>query len=113
MNLKLDKINRRSQRTRKHISNDLPRLSVFRSLKHISCQIIDDTKKATLAAASDKELTKKDLKGIERATEVGKLIAQKAIAKKITQVVFDKGSYQYHGQVQALATAAREAGLKF
>lgn len=113
MNLKLARNNRRSKRTRKHISNDLPRLSVYRSLKHISAQIIDDAQGITIVAASDKELTKKDLKGIQKAAEVGKIIAQKAISKKINTIVFDKGSYKYHGRVKALADAAREAGLKF
>lgn len=92
-----------------------PRLSVYRSLKHISAQLIDDAKGQTLASASTVE---KDLRGgaggnVSAAREVGKLIAQRAQEKGIQQVVFDRGGYIYHGRVKGLAEAAREAGLKF
>ncbi len=90
-----------------------PRLNVFRGLKHINAQIIDDTTGKTLVAASDMEL--KSAKGVkvDKAKEVGKLIAQKAKDKKISQVVFDRAGYKYHGRIKALAEGAREGGLKF
>jgi len=96
----------------------LPRLSVFRSGRHIYAQIIDDAKGITLAFASDivgkKGAAKKDTKrGVESASHVGESIAKLAIEKKINAVVFDRGGYRYHGRVRALADAARKAGLKF
>ncbi len=110
---------RKHLRVRKKISGTgaRPRLCVFRSLSHIYAQVIDDTKGVTLASAStlDKEL--KDKVGFggnaEAAAEVGKLVAQRAIAEGIESVVFDRSGYIYHGRVAALAEAAREAGLKF
>jgi len=91
-----------------------PRLCVFRSAKHIYTQLIDDEKGKTLAAASDQELKKgKKRPKTDKAREVGRLIAKKALAKKIEKVVFDRGGYVYHGRVKALAEGAREAGLKF
>lgn len=94
-----------------------PRLSVFRSLKHMYAQVIDDTCSKTLVAAStlDPELRTRGLKtgGIEGARAVGDLIARRALAKGIRRVVFDRGGYLYHGRVAALAEAAREAGLEF
>ncbi len=107
---------RRHIRVRKKISGTpaLPRLNVYRSLQNIYAQIIDDTKGVTLASASslDKEI---DGYGgnVEAATKVGKLIAQKAKAAGITEVVFDRGGYIYHGRVKALAEGAREGGLDF
>ena len=93
-----------------------PRLSVYRGNRHIYTQIIDDTLGVTLVSASSmsKELAGK-LKGntCETAKEVGALLAQKATAKGIEQVVFDRGGYRYHGKVKALAEAARSGGLKF
>lgn len=89
-----------------------PRLNVFRSLSNIYVQLIDDETGTTLAAASSKELKSKGKK-VDIAAEVGKLAAEKAIAKGITEVVFDRGGYRYHGRVKSLADAAREAGLKF
>src|SRR5262245_37325311 len=93
------------------------RLTVFRSSKHIYAQIIDDAKGATLAAASSLE---KDMRGsmktganIEAAKAVGKLVAERAKQKGVTAVVFDRGSYLYHGRIKALGDAAREGGLKF
>jgi large subunit ribosomal protein L18 len=111
---------RRQQRVRtglrKH-SGGRPRLSVFRSGLHIYAQIIDDAAGNTLAAASTIE---KGLKGglkttanIEAAKAVGKLIAERAVAKGIKEVAFDRGGYKYHGRVKALADAAREGGLSF
>ena len=94
-----------------------PRLAVFRSNKHIYAQIIDDSKGATLIAASSLDGdTKKGLKNgsnMAAAKAVGKLVAERAKAKGIDAVLFDRGGYLYHGRVKALAEAAREAGLKF
>lgn len=110
---------RRHWRIRKRIlgTPERPRFSVFRSLKHIYAQIIDDTTGRTLCAAStlDKELREK-LQGLtktQQAIEVGKLIAKRALELGIKQVAFDRGGHKYHGRVKALADAAREAGLEF
>jgi large subunit ribosomal protein L18 len=93
------------------------RLSVFRSSKHIYAQVIDDAAGRTLAAASSVETDmRKDLKtGADKdaATAVGKLLAERALAAGVKEVVFDRGSYLYHGRVKALAEAAREGGLAF
>lgn len=108
----------RKKRVRRTLSGtpERPRLSVYRGNRHIYTQIIDDTQGVTLVAASSvsKELAGK-LKGntCETAKEVGMLLAAKAIAKGIEQVVFDRGGYKYHGKVKALADAARAGGLKF
>ena len=111
---------RRQRRTRyalRQAAGARPRLSIFRSGKHIYAQIIDDRKGATLAAASslDEGLKGKLKSGANKdaATEVGKLIAERAVAAGVKQVVFDRGGYMYHGRVAALATAAREGGLSF
>jgi large subunit ribosomal protein L18 len=94
-----------------------PRMSVFRSGKHIYAQVIDDAQGRTLAAASsiDRALREELRTGADRdaAARVGKLVAERAIAAGITRVVFDRGSYLYHGRVKALADAAREGGLDF
>ncbi len=93
-----------------------PRLSVFRSNKEIYCQLIDDMNHSTIASAStrDTSLTdNKNMKKVEQASAVGKLIAEKASAAGINTVVFDRGGYLYHGRVKALAESAREGGLKF
>ena len=107
---------KRHLRVRKHIfgTEARPRLSVFRSLKNIYVQVIDDTKGITLAAASTKDKDFSSYGGnIEAAKAVGAKIAKLAQEKGISEVVFDRGGYIYHGRVQALADAAREAGLKF
>ena len=111
---------RRQRRTRHALrlaAGSRPRLSVFRSGKHIYAQVIDDRKGATLSAASslDEGLKGKLKSGANKdaATEVGKLIAERAIAAGVKEVVFDRGGYMYHGRVAALATAAREGGLSF
>jgi len=93
-------------------SSQKPRLAVFRANKHIYAQLIDDKTGTTLSAASSAEITKKDKK-TSVAGEVGKAIAAKAMAKNISEVVFDRGGYAYHGRVKALAEGAREGGLKF
>jgi large subunit ribosomal protein L18 len=105
-------------RIRKTISGsaELPRLSVFRSNRQISVQVIDDLSGRTLVSASslEKEISAKaSVKKIDQAKLVGKLIAEKAIANGISQVVFDRNGYLYHGRVKSLADAAREGGLKF
>jgi large subunit ribosomal protein L18 len=93
------------------------RLSVFRSSKHIYAQVIDDLKGETVAAASSLEKSmREDRKtgaNVDAAKAVGKLLAQRALEKGVKDVVFDRGSYLYHGRVKALADAAREGGLKF
>ena len=93
------------------------RLTVFRSSKHIYAQVIDDTGGRTVAAASslDKDLREKLKTGSDTAAagEVGKLLAERAVAAGVSEVVFDRGSYLYHGRVKALADGAREGGLKF
>ena len=107
---------KRHSRVRGKISGtaERPRLSVFRSEKHIYAQIIDDVAGNTLVAASSVE---KDFEGLgsnkEAARKVGKLVAERALAKGIEEVVFDRGGYIYHGRVQELAEGAREGGLKF
>jgi large subunit ribosomal protein L18 len=98
-------------------TTERPRLCVFRSLRHIRAQVIDDGTGRTLAAASslDKDV-RKEIKGggnIAAAKVVGKVLAERAKAAGVEKVVFDRGGYKYHGRVQALANAAREAGLKF
>ena len=92
-----------------------PRLSVHRSGKHIYAQVIDDRDQTTLAAASTNEKEGKAAKtyNVDAASTVGKKIAERAIAKGVKQVVFDRGGYLYHGRVKALADAARESGLSF
>lgn len=114
------RLTRRRFRVRNSVrrsANGRPRLSVFRSNKHIYAQVIDDVEGRTLASASTIE---KDVAGSnsyggnkEFAAKIGKLIAERAMEKGIKEVVFDRGPYQYHGRVAALADAAREAGLQF
>jgi large subunit ribosomal protein L18 len=111
---------RRTQRNRsklRKIGKGRPRLSIFRSGKHIYAQVIDDANGITLAAASsvDKDL-RKDLKtgaDTSAASQVGKLVAARAVEKGVTDVVFDRGGYRFHGRVKALAEGAREGGLSF
>ena len=109
-----DKRARRTRTRLKALSNGRPRLSVFRSSKNIYAQVIDDAQGVTLAAASSLEGEKK-AKGADKgaAARVGKLVAERAKEKGVTDVVFDRGGYLYHGRVKALADAAREAGLNF
>lgn len=90
-----------------------PRLSVFRSLKHISAQIIDDELSRTLVTSSDADKAFKGKKPAEAAELVGKKLAEKCLTKNISAVVFDRGGYKYHGRIKALAEGARRAGLKF
>ena len=106
---------KRHTRVRGKISgtSECPRLSVFRSNKNISAQIIDDEKGITLASASTINMDLTNKSNTEAASKVGEEIAKKAIENKIETVVFDRSGYLYHGRVKALADAAREAGLKF
>jgi large subunit ribosomal protein L18 len=111
---------RRRQRVRdrlRHVANGRPRLSVFRSSRHIYAQVIDDTVGRTLAAASSLDGTIRTSLGkgtdVAAANAVGKLIAERAKAAGIERVVFDRGAYLFHGRVKALADAAREGGLDF
>jgi large subunit ribosomal protein L18 len=113
-----DLFDRRKKRTRYRItqtSGGRPRLSVFRSGKHIYAQIIDDRAAETLVVASTNEKDGKLAKtwNVEAAVAVGKRIAERALQKGVKQVVFDRGGYIYHGRVKALADAAREGGLEF
>jgi large subunit ribosomal protein L18 len=94
-------------------SSDRPRLAVFRSVKHIYAQVIDDSLGQTVAAAASNEKNGKNGGNLAGAKAIGKLVAERAQDKGIKSVVFDRGGYQYHGRVKALADAAREAGLKF
>lgn len=103
---------RRKARTKILGTKARPRISVFRSIKHIYCQIIDDGKGQTLVSASDKEL-KDGSNGVTVAGQVGELLAKKAKTKKITKVVFDRSGYKYQGRVKALAEGARKGGLIF
>ena len=110
---------KRHYRIRNHVKGTAarPRLAVFRSNKHMYAQIIDDVQQHTLGAASTMEAeiaSKVEFTNtVEAAAAVGEAVAKKAIEKGITEVVFDRGGFVYHGKVQALAEAAREAGLKF
>ena len=109
---------KRRSRTRHRVKSNAygrPRLSVFRSGKHIYAQVIDDGNAATLVSASSNEKEGKPAKtyNLDAATAVGKKIAERALAKGVKQVVFDRGGYIYHGRVKALAEAAREGGLEF
>lgn len=115
-----DKFARRKSRTRyrlRQTAHGRPRLSVYRSGRHIYAQVIDDLAGKTLAAAStlDKDLKGSLSKGCDKAAAgaVGKLVAERALKAGIKAVVFDRGAYLYHGRVKALAEAAREGGLQF
>jgi large subunit ribosomal protein L18 len=103
---------RRHNRVRQRVAGtaERPRLVVFRSLKHIYAQIVDDVSSRTLASVSDHKLSGKKS---DKSTEVGKLIAQKAKDAGVSRVVFDRAGYRYHGRVKAVADGAREGGLEF
>ena len=104
----------RARRTRARIHGTAarPRLSVFRSLKHISAQVINDDLGLTIASASDSSITEKKSR-TEVAVMIGSQVADAAKKAGVTEVIFDRGAYKYHGRVKALAEAVREAGLKF
>lgn len=111
----------RHRRVRKKVSGtpQRPRLCVFRSLRHIYAQVIDDVAGTTLVSASTLEPSVREMLNggdggnVEAARKVGAVLARKAVEKGITRVVFDRGGYKYHGRVKALAEAAREGGLEF
>jgi large subunit ribosomal protein L18 len=117
---KLNQFERRTRRVRRELKEGAggrPRLSVHRSSRHIYAQLIDDAQGRTLASASSLE---KDMKGKLKtgadkaaAAEVGKLLAERAVGAGVSEVVFDRGGYKYHGRIKALADGAREGGLKF
>jgi large subunit ribosomal protein L18 len=119
----ISKVSKNVTRQKRHLrirqnvfgTAEKPRLNVFRSNKQIYAQIIDDETGKTLCSASslDKEISVKNGSNVNAATEVGTLVAKRALALKIEAVVFDRGGYLYHGRVKALADAARAAGLKF
>jgi large subunit ribosomal protein L18 len=94
-------------------TGDRPRLNVYRSLNHIYAQVIDDQKGETLVSASSLGMKLKTGGNVASAKEIGKAIAEAAVAKGVKRVVFDRGGYLYHGRIKALADAAREAGLEF
>ncbi|MCD4760399.1 50S ribosomal protein L18 [bacterium] len=112
--IKRHNFTRRQRRTRSNINGTAknPRLSVFRSLAHIYVQAIDDVAGKTVAAAFDKEIKGKKAK-LELATAVGELMGKKLQEKKISEIIFDKGAYKYHGRVKALAEGIRKAGINF
>jgi len=119
-NIKIEKRLKRKKKIRSSVigTKERPRLAVFRSNKYIFAQLIDDTKGVTLAAASglslrEKGKSKTKVKKVDAAGIVGETIAKAAKTKKIKKVVFDRGGYKYHGQVKALADAARKEGLEF
>ncbi|HMS22439.1 MAG TPA: 50S ribosomal protein L18 [Candidatus Levybacteria bacterium] len=113
--IKKIRIERRKLRTRKKIlsMSTSPRLSVFRSNMKMYAQIIDDTKGITMVSVHEKELQEAVGTKMDKSGKLGELIAKKALEKKIETVVFDKGSYRYHGRVKAFAEGARKGGLKF
>lgn len=109
---------RRKIRTRVKVRGTTirPRLSVYKSNKYMSVQIIDDEKGATLVSVTEKQLGKlgelgKD--GVAKAKEIGKMLAEAALKTKVKKIVFDKGGYAYHGKIKAIAEGAREGGLEF
>ena len=104
---------KRNRSKLKRVSTDKPRLTVFRSAKNIYAQLIDDSKRVTIASASSKEKNIEKNNKTELSKIVGKLIAERSIAKCVKEVYFDRGSYKYHGRVKSLAEAARTGGLKF
>jgi large subunit ribosomal protein L18 len=112
-----DRRKRRNRYRLRQVSGDRPRLSVFRSNNHIYAQVIDDRAGRTLASACSLEAglraAEASSRGAGLAENIGKLIAERALAAGVTAVVFDRGGYRYHGLVKALADAAREAGLAF
>lgn len=110
---KTQRVQRRAKRVRMKVSGTAsrPRLSVYRSLGHIYAQLINDEKGVTLASARDSEVKAGKTK-VEKAYEVGKLLAAKAKTAKISEAVFDRGAFKYHGRVKALAEGAREGGIK-
>lgn len=118
MSVRIEKISSRDRRhkrirSRMHGTSQRPRLAVFRSLRHMVAQIIDDSLGHTLVAVTDQEITDAKLTKTDLAYKTGELLGQRATEKGIESVVFDRGGYRYHGRVKALAEGARAASLKF
>ena len=116
MQRKQEKRHRRHKRIRAKVTGtkDCPRFFVFRSNQHIYAQLIDDSRGKTLISLSDLKIKKKKgLTKVQVAQEIGRSIAKEALVRKIEKVVFDRGGYNYHGRVKAVAQGAREGGLKF
>src|SRR3954469_15523433 len=114
----IDRTLRRMAKVRRNVrraAGERARLSVFRSGKHIYAQVIDDVKGQTLASASslEKDMRAKSGANVDAAKAVGSLVAKRAVEKGVKDVVFDRGSYRYHGRIKALGDAAREGGLNF
>ena len=115
---KIDSKTKRKKRNRKKlkdVNSDKLRITVFKSTKNISAQIIDDKIRKTLVSASstEKELKKNKSKKMEASSKLGELLAKRALEKKIDKVYFDRGGYKYHGRIKALAESLRKNGLKF
>ncbi len=104
---------RRSRRVRERFKLDRPRVSVFRSLRHIYAQVINDNESRTVAAVSSLELNEPSGDKKQRAHNVGLELARRARAEGVTRIAFDRGSFRYHGRVKALADGLREGGLEF
>ncbi|MFO8059308.1 MAG: 50S ribosomal protein L18 [Bacillota bacterium] len=117
MKSRTDRRGRRRMRVRKKVfgTPERPRVSVFRSSRHVYAQVIDDINGRTLAAASsiDEPVAAGGETGVERARRVGQLLAERARDRGVTEIVFDRSGYKYHGQVKAVAEGAREKGLQF
>lgn len=115
---KVNKVNKRIKRI-KHIQKKVfghtnrPRITVYRSNKHLYAQIVDDNSHKTIVAASDYEITTKGLKPVEKAEKIGESLAKKALEKNIKEVVFDRRGFRYHGKIKTLAEGARKGGLIF
>lgn len=114
MNTKIERRIKRHKKIKKAVlgARVLPRLVVYRSNKHIYASLIDDGSGKVITASSEKGITKTGTKS-EKAYEVGKILAKKAVEKKVKAVIFDRGGYQYHGRVESLAKGARDGGLLF
>ncbi len=105
----------RNRKKLKDVSSNRPRITISKTLRNLSAQIIDDTKKITLVSASstEKEIKNKNIKKIEKSNLIGEILAKRAKEKKIIEVFFDRGPYKYHGRVKAFAETLRKNGMKF
>ena len=105
----------RNRKKLKDVSSNRPRITISKTLRNLSAQIIDDTKKITLVSASstEKDIKSKNIKKIEKSNLIGEILAKRAKEKKIIEVFFDRGPYKYHGRVKAFAETLRKNGMKF
>ncbi len=105
----------RNRKKLKDVSSNRPRITISKTLRNLSAQIIDDTKKITLVSASstEKDIKNKNIKKIEKSNLIGEILAKRAKEKKIIEVFFDRGPYKYHGRVKAFAETLRKNGMKF